>query len=153
MKLNLPESKLKIKDTLDGTKAVYDRLRRRWVALTPEEWVRQNFVEFLIVHRGFPAGLMGNEVSLVQNGISRRCDTLVADVHGRPLMLVEYKAPSVAITQKAFDQICRYNMTMGASYLIVTNGLNHYCCHIDSARQSYTFLREVPHWSDISFLQ
>lgn len=142
-KLNLPEYQHNIKNKEDAF-VILDPLRRRWVALTPEEWVRQNFVRFLIEDREFPAALMNNEISLTQNGIKRRCDTLVADREGAPLVIVEYKAPSVEITQKVFDQIVRYNMVLRAKYLIVSNGMSHYCCKIDYEDNSYSFLAEIP---------
>ena len=149
IRLNLPPRNFSIKLTPQGNRLIFDRLRRRFVALTPEEWVRQNFVEHLIADCGFPAGLMSNEMSLTQNGISRRCDTLVADRYGRPMVIVEYKAPSVKITQAVFDQICRYNMVLRARYLIVSNGLSHYCCRIDYEAGSYSFLPSIPHYHDL----
>lgn len=147
-RLNLPEYQLNIKKG-EKNLLVLDPLRRRWVTLTPEEWVRQNFVKFLIDEKQFPSALMNNEVSLVQNGIKRRCDTLVADHKGDPMVIVEYKAPSVEITQKAFDQIVRYNMVLQARYLIVSNGLSHYCCMIDYDNNSYSFLKEIPCYSQL----
>lgn len=142
-RLNLPEYQFNIKNKDDGF-VILDTLRRRWVALTPEEWVRQNFVRFLIEDREFPAALMNNEISLTQNGIKRRCDTLVADRQGAPLVIVEYKAPTVEITQKTFDQIVRYNIVLRAKYLIVSNGMSHYCCKIDYNNNSYCFLEKIP---------
>lgn len=128
---------------------IFDRLRKRYVALTPEEWVRQNFVEYLINERQFPAALMANEVSLTQNGIKRRCDTLIANRQGQPLAIVEYKSPDVEITQQVFDQIVRYNMVLRANYLMVSNGINHYCCHIDYANNSYAFLADILSYNDL----
>lgn len=147
MTLNLPRRNFNVKVTPQGNRVIFDRLRRRFVTLTPEEWVRQNFVEFLIADRGFPAGLMSNEMSLTQNSISRRCDTVVTDHHGSPMVIVEYKAPSIKITQTVFDQICRYNMVLQAKYLIVSNGLQHYCCKIDYTHNSYSFLPDVPSYN------
>ena len=147
MTLNLPQRIFNVKVTQQGNRVIFDRLRRRFVTLTPEEWVRQNFVEFLIADRGFPAGLMSNEMSLTQNGICRRCDTVVTDNHGSPMVIVEYKAPSIKITQTVFDQICRYNMVLQAKYLIVSNGLQHYCCKIDYTHNSYSFLPDVPSYN------
>ena len=144
VELNLPEYEYKVKKRDDGSWAIWDRLRERWVALTPEEWVRQHFVNWLITEKQFPAALMGNEVSLTQNGIARRCDTVVGDRTGQPLVIVEYKAPSINVTQKTFDQIVRYNMVLKAKYLIVSNGLNHYCCQIDYENNSYRFLESIP---------
>lgn len=145
--LNLPEYQFNIKKKGNDGLVILDTLRKRWVALTPEEWVRQNFVRYLIEDREFPAALMNNEISLTQNGIKRRCDTLVADRQGLPLVIVEYKAPTIEISQKAFDQIVRYNMVLKAQYLIVTNGMRHYCCKIDYKNNSYAFLQEIPSYN------
>lgn len=148
VELNLPPAEFRI--TKEGDKTlIFDTLRRKYVALTPEEWVRQNFVSFLVNHKGFLAGLMNNEVSLIQNGIKRRCDTLVSDKYGNPLVIVEYKAPEINITQKVFDQIVRYNYVFKAKYLIVSNGLNHYCCHINYDEGNYSFLKEIPFYDDL----
>ena len=149
MQLNLPPREFNIRNGNDGNRQIFDRLRRRFVNLSPEEWVRQNFVEYLIEDKGFPKGLMSNEVSLTQNGISRRCDTLVADRFGRPFVIVEYKAPHIRITQQVFDQICRYNMVLHARYLIVSNGLTHFGCRIDYENNSYSFLRDIPAYCDL----
>lgn len=146
--LNLPCTDLRI-TIKDEKELIFDSLRRKYVALTPEEWVRQNFVSFLINKKGFLAGLMNNEVSLVQNGIKRRCDTLVYDKFGAPLVIVEYKAPNIEITQKVFDQIVRYNYILRAKYLIVSNGLNHYCCCINYDEGNYSFLKEIPSYADL----
>ena len=148
MQLNLPEHQFTIKKSANGL-TIFDVLRSKFVALTPEEWVRQNFVAFLIHHEQFPQALMGNEIALVQNDIKRRCDTLIADREGCPFAIVEYKAPSVEITQKVFDQIVRYNMVLRAKYLMVSNGLQHYCCKIDYDTDSYSFLPDIPCYTDI----
>ena len=145
--LNLPPCELKMRPDADsrrGGAEIYDAVRRRWVALTPEEWVRQNFVGYMVNHLGYPQPLVANEPALRLNGLSRRCDTVVYDRNLHPLVLVEYKAPSVEITQKVFDQIARYNIVMGAPYLVVSNGLTHYCCRFSGA--GYTFLREIPRY-------
>lgn len=149
VELNLPEYEFRVKKVQEGAWVIWDRLRSRWVSLTPEEWVRQHFVEWLITDKGFPAPLMGNEVSLTQNGIARRCDTVVGDRTGAPLVIVEYKAPSIKISQKTFDQIVRYNMVLRARYLIVSNGLEHYCCKIDYETGGYSFLQTIPDYSDL----
>ncbi len=146
--LNLPSSNLKIK-YIDDKEYVFDALRRKYVALTPEEWVRQNFVSYLITVKGFLAGLMNNEVSIIQNGIKRRCDTLVSDKYGNPLVIVEYKSPNVDITQKVFDQIVRYNYVLKVKYLIVSNGMSHYCCKINYGSGSYSFLHEIPSFENL----
>ncbi len=148
MQLNLPEHQFKIKKTPQGL-TIFDILRDKFVSLTPEEWVRQNFVAFLINHKQYPKALMGNEISLSQNGIKRRCDTLVADMEGNNLVIIEYKAPSIEITQKVFDQIVRYNLELRAKYLIVSNGMQHYCCKIDYENQSYIFLPDIPTYDSL----
>lgn len=147
--LSLPRATLRVKLCDDNIWRVFDRLRRKFVALTPEEWVRQHFVSFLIDHKGYPEAMMANEVALTLNDTRRRCDTVlfapaVAGEPMRPEAIVEYKAPEIEITQRVFDQIARYNMVMGARLLIVSNGLRHYACHIDPATKSYTFLRDIP---------
>ncbi|MBQ9077337.1 MAG: type I restriction enzyme HsdR N-terminal domain-containing protein [Muribaculaceae bacterium] len=149
MPLNLPQYKFNIRHTSSGDK-IYDRLRNKYVALTPEEWVRQHFTSYLIEHKGYPASLMANEVPLTLNGTSRRSDTVVFNRNGKPLVIIEYKACSVDISQKTFDQIVRYNMVLHAQYLIVSNGMNHYCCHIDYDSHSYSFLPEIPDYNTLT---
>ena len=149
IELNLPTYPYRLRRNADGNIAIWDATRRRYIVLTPEEWVRQHFVAFLVTHRGYPAGRIGNEISLTLNGMARRCDTVVYDAQGNPLALVEYKAPHVAITQDTFDQIVRYNMSFLVPYIIVTNGLTHYCCHIDYTSRAHTFLPEIPAYNDL----
>lgn len=141
--LNLPKYEAKV-IRKDGKPFIFDAVRRQYVALTPEEWVRQHFVHFLIHHKGYPQALMANEVQLKLNGMSRRCDTVIYNRALQPRIIVEYKAPTVSITQKVFDQICRYNMVLQVDYLIVSNGLAHYCCKVDNVNKTYTFLQEIP---------
>lgn len=142
--LNLPTYDYRLKQNDDKSIAIWDVTRRRYVSLTPEEWVRQHFVAFLTGHRGYPAGRIGNEISLQLNGRPRRCDTVVYGPTGEAIALVEYKAPHIAITQEVFDQIVRYNMVYQVPYIIVSNGLVHYCCHIDYAGRQCTFLSDIP---------
>ena len=144
--LNLPQYNINVRTAPDGSKQIFDTLRSKFITLTPEEWVRQHFVAFLINHKGYPTGLMANEVSLSLNGTSRRSDTVVYTSSAKPLVIVEYKAPSVKISQKTFDQIIRYNMVFKAPYLIVSNGMSHYCCHIDLENHSYKFLPDIPQY-------
>lgn len=128
---------------------IFDPLRRKFVALTPEEWVRQWFTDYLHNSLGYPRGLMANEVSLKLNNTLRRCDTIVYSARGmKPLMVVEYKAPHIAVTQRVFDQIARYNMVIGAPWLIVTNGLTHYCCR--RTPTGYTFLPSIPPYTSLT---
>lgn len=148
--LNLPQYNINVKPLSDGSRLIFDRLRGKYVTLTPEEWVRQHFVAFLIEHKGYPVGLMANEVALSLNGTSRRSDTVVYDSTAKPLVIIEYKAPSIKISQKTFDQIIRYNMVFKAPYLIISNGLTHYCCHIDFENRSYHFLEGIPHYTSLT---
>lgn len=145
MHLNLPTCQFQIMRSADGDK-IFDRLRKKFVALTPEEWVRQNFVNYLVEYKGFPVSLMANEVAITLNNTRRRCDTVVYSKMAEPLVIIEYKASSVEITQQVFDQIVRYNMVLRAQYLIVSNGLNHYCCSIDYDNNSYKFIKDIPNY-------
>ena len=143
--LNLPHYDMRLRRSADGAVQVYDLLRDKWVALTPEEWVRQHFVHFLMEQKAYPATLMANEVAVTLNGMSRRCDTVVYRQEGlKPLMIVEYKRPDVAITQKVFEQICRYNMVLEVEWLVVSNGLKHYCCKVDIKNGRYAFWEDIP---------
>lgn len=128
-RLNLPPITPRITRGADGVTRIFDPLRRRPVALTPEEWVRQHFAAYLTGPLAYPRELTANEVSLRLNGTLRRCDTVVFSREGlRPLVIVEYKAPSIPVTQRVFDQIARYNLVHRAPCLMVSNGLTHYCC-------------------------
>ena len=148
LSLNLPKYETKICEH-DGKLQIFDPLRKCHVALTPEEWVRQHFVNFLIESRGFPAALMANEVAITVNGMKRRCDTVVYDRQLQPRVIVEYKAPTVKITKEVFAQISRYNLTLKVDYLIVSNGLQHYCCRMDYPNNSYSFMQEIPEYTKI----
>lgn len=148
LELNLPQFDKKITKK-DNKAFILDVIRRQYVALTPEEWVRQHFIHFLIGHKNYPQSLMANEVQLKLNGMSRRCDTVVYDRTLRPRVIIEYKAPTVNITQKVFDQICRYNIVLQVDYLIVSNGITHYCCKVDYNTRSYSFLKEIPIYTEI----
>ncbi len=148
--LNLPAAQLQCKICDDGVRRVYDALRRKFVALTPEEWVRQHFVAYMTGELGYPAALMGNEVGITLNGTSRRCDTVLFSRNGLvPLMIVEYKAPHIEITQRVFDQIVRYNMVLHARWLVVSNGMRHFCCEIDYEKRGVRFLPNVPRYAEL----
>jgi len=147
--LNLPEIDLRLRRMGQGVQ-VWDGLRGKYVALTPEEWVRQHFVSFLQQSKGCPAALMANEVSLRLNGMQRRCDTVVYDRQLRPRAIVEYKRPSVKLGPEVFQQISRYNMVMRVDYLIVSNGLEHFCCRMDYASGTYAFLPEIPDYTTLT---
>lgn len=128
----------------NGKQVIYDPVRDTYVRLTAEEWVRQHFVQYLIQELDAPVGLMTTEARFEYAGQPWRADIVVHDRQGDPLLLVECKAPSVSITQQAFDQGARYNLVLAAPYLVVTNGRIHYACRIDLADADYTFLDDLP---------
>ena len=146
--LNLPAFEVKMKDE-GAKKLIFDVIRRKYVALTPEEWVRQHFVHYLIEQLGYPQELLANEVEVSLNGTSKRCDTVLYDRDLQARMIVEYKAADVNISQKVFNQIMRYNMVLRVQYLIVSNGLEHYCCKLDYSNNSYEFLSEIPSYNSL----
>lgn len=147
-RLNLPPYEIKTTNGKDGLK-ILDILRRKYVALTPEEWVRQHFVHFLMNHRGYPKALLANEVMLVCGDKRLRCDTVLYDNTAKARMIIEYKAPTIPITRKVFDQISVYNMLLHVDYLVVSNGLQHYCCRMDYDNNSYEFLKDIPEYNTI----
>ncbi|MGI6074105.1 MAG: type I restriction enzyme HsdR N-terminal domain-containing protein [Fermentimonas sp.] len=146
--LNLPPFEPKITKTDSGLK-IFDIIRQKYVALTPEEWVRQHFINFLITEKNYPRSLMENEALITLNSQTKRCDTVVYNKHLKPLMIIEYKESNVPITQQVFDQIAGYNIELKVKYLIVTNGISHYCCRINYKKQTYTYLTEIPDYNDI----
>ncbi len=146
--LNLPPYMASIV-TKEGRQMIFDVLRRRHVALTPEEWVRQHFVHYLMEHKGYPKGLLVNETELRIGDKRLRCDTVLYDKELQPRMIIEYKAPQITIQQKTFDQISVYNLLLHADFLVVSNGLQHYCCQMDYERRSYRFLTEIPDYDTI----
>lgn len=146
LSLNLPTFAAKVKEK-DGKRIIFDPVRRKYVALTPEEWVRQHFVNYLITDKGYPKELLANEVPLKLNGTSKRCDTVAYNRFLTPLMIVEYKAPHIEITSSVFDQIVRYNMVLHVRYLAVSNGISHFCCKIDYENLTYSFLEGIPEYN------
>ena len=147
-RLNLPPYPIKVVER-DNKQLIFDFLRRKYVALTPEEWVRQHFVHFLIDHKGYPQGLMGNEIELRVGEKRLRCDTVLYNNDTQPRMIIEYNAPTIQLQQKTFDQISAYNLLLKVDYLIVSNGLQHYCCKMDYANQKYEFLKEIPDYQNL----
>ncbi|GAB6120642.1 type I restriction enzyme HsdR N-terminal domain-containing protein [Dysgonomonas termitidis] len=146
--LNLPPFNINVKKT-DGRLSVFDRLRRKFVTLTPEEWVRQHFINYLITEKGYPQALIANEIQINLNNQKRRCDSVVYDKTISPLVIVEYKSPDVEITQAVFDQIVRYNIVLKVKYLIVSNGLSHYCCRMDYSTQTFEYLADIPTYTEL----
>lgn len=147
-RLNLPPFEIKLR----GTKAqpqIFDILRKKYIALTPEEWVRQHFVHFLVEHKGYPAALMANEIQLKVGEKTLRADSVLYSRDLKPRMIIEYKAPHIPITQKVFDQISIYNMLLHVDYLVVSNGLQHYICKIDYNDKKYLFLEDIPDYEEL----
>ena len=148
MEINLPPYDSRIRET-GGKQEIFDILRRRYVALTPEEWVRQHFVHFLIEHKGYPKGLLANELELRVGEKRLRCDTILYDKQLQPKMIIEYKAPDIGITQRVFNQITAYNMLLHVDYLIVSNGMQHYCCRMHYSLGTYEFLSDIPCYEEL----
>lgn len=148
LKLNLPDSELKTTER-DGIIYVWDNLRNKYVKLTPEEEVRQRFISLLIKGKSYPRGLMMNEVAITLNGTSKRCDSVLYDHNLNPVMIIEYKAPSVEITKAVFEQIYRYNIVLKVKYLMVSNGIKHYCCRIDYDSNKCIFLNHIPEYGEL----
>lgn len=146
--LNLPPYPFKLTQQ-DDTLFIFDELRKKTLVLTPEEWVRQHFIQFLIHQKKYPKTLIKLEGGLKLNKLQKRTDILVFDLNGKADVLVECKASSVKIDQKVFDQAARYNMIHQVSYLLVTNGLQHYCCKMDYEHNTYSFLQELPDYSSL----
>lgn len=141
--LNLPPYPFKIIDR-GGQLLIFDEIRKKQIVLTPEEWVRQHFVQYLIKNKGYPRTLIKLEGGLKLHGMAKRSDIVVHNSSGEKILLVECKAPAVPVDQKTFDQAARYNMVHQVPLLVVTNGLVHHCCKIEFNKQAYTFLSELP---------
>lgn len=148
LRLNLPSAQLKI-TTKEERQYVFDVLRKKYVALTPEEWVRQNFVHYLIHHKDYPTGLLSNEVQIRLNNTIKRCDSVLYGTDFQPRMIIEYKAPDIDITSNVFNQIMRYNIVLKVDYLIVSNGIRHYCCRVDYNSGKCIFLPDIPRYSEL----
>lgn len=147
-RLNLPSFEIKLSGTPEKPK-IFDILRRKYVTLTPEEWVRQHFVHYLIEHKGYPMALLANEVELKAGDKRLRCDSILYNKVVQPRMIIEYKAPTVVLTQRVFDQISAYNLLLHVDYLVVSNGMQHYCCKMDYDHQKYLFLEDIPDHQNI----
>jgi len=147
--LNLPSFEFTIK-TENGKKYILDLIRKMYLALTPEEWVRQNFIAYLVQVKNFPKGLISIEKKVDVNSMNQRTDIVVYDRSANPLIIIECKSTDVKLTDKVFEQIARYNKTIKAKYLIVTNGLTHYCCKMNYKTQSWEFTTEIPDYKSIS---
>ncbi|MGE0077242.1 MAG: type I restriction enzyme HsdR N-terminal domain-containing protein [Bacteroidales bacterium] len=146
--LNLPSYSYNSRVNGDALQ-IFDSIRRKFVQLTPEEWVRQHFINYLTEHKLVPAGLIGVEVALVLNGVNHRADIIVYDRQGNPLAVVECKAPEVELTSEVIDQIGRYNLHFKAKYLFITNGLKHYSLMVDWHNRTILPLNTIPSYKDM----
>ena len=144
--LNLPKYSFRIKNR-ENKLYIFDKIRKKDIVLTDEEWVRQNFVDYLHKEKLYPLSIIALKKQCLVNETVKRTDILVFDKTGAPYIIVECKAPKVKIDQSTFDQIARYNMELKAKFLIVTNGLEHFYCQIDHEEKKYIFLKEIPNYS------
>lgn len=144
--LNLPEYPFRIKQE-NNAMYIFDEIRKKFLLLSPEEWVRQHLVQFLIRDKKYPRSLIKLEGGLKLNSLQKRTDILLFNSSGEKILLVECKAPSVKISQDTFDQIARYNFIHRVKWLLVSNGLQHYCCEIDFDNKSYRFVEELPEYT------
>lgn len=142
-RLNLPDHTFNIKKK-EGKTLIFDVFRKRFVVLTPEERVRQYFLAYLLNHKNYQKGLIAVETEIKVNTLSRRCDAIVYNKKGLPLMIIEFKAPEIKITQKTMDQICNYNLKLDVSYFVISNGLQHFCGKINKQQKTFEFLNDIP---------
>jgi type I site-specific restriction-modification system R (restriction) subunit len=142
-RLNLPYYEFRFNSKGEKT-YIFDVVRKRFVLLTPEEWVRQNFMQYLISEKNYPQSLMAVEKQISLNGKLFRFDLVVYRKNGQPLLVAEFKAPDVKISQETFNQVVRYNMSLKVKHVLVSNGLQHFVCEIDYEKNSYKYLQEVP---------
>lgn len=145
-KLNFPEYSFRFKNS-ENKVLIFDEIRKKFVVLTPEEWVRQHVIKFLLQEKKYPKSYINVEKNIKINGLTKRYDVVVFNPNGSIFLLVECKAPEVSITQNVFDQIARYNLKLNAQHLMVTNGLNNYFCLMDFLNEKYIFLKELPNHS------
>ena len=148
--LNLPAYSFSIKSEEGDKRLIFDEIRKKWLILTPEEWVRQHFVKYLVNELKFPPGLIGIEVTFKFNNLTRRADILVYNRSGNPILIVECKAPEVKIDNRVFDQIVEYNFRFRLNYLVVTNGLKHFACTLGGEEvPEYEFLDSIPLYDEL----
>ena len=146
-KLNFPVYSFRFKNS-ENKVSIFDEIRKKFIHLTPEEWVRQHVVQFLLQDKKYPKSYINVEKLIKINDLSKRYDGVVFEPNGEIFLLIECKAPEVPISQQTFDQIARYNLVLKAKYLMVTNGLNHYFCQMDFENEKYVFLKELPEYSN-----
>jgi len=145
--LDFPKYNFRFKSS-ENKISIFDEIRKKFVILTPEEWVRQHVVQFLITEKNFPKSHLNVEKELQLNQTKKRYDVVIFNKDGSIYLIVECKAPHITISQETFDQVARYNLSLNATYLMVTNGLAHYYCQLDYENEKYQFLREIPDYQD-----
>lgn len=145
-RLNLPTYSFNIKSDVKGEQ-IFDKCRNKWVALTPEEWVRQHLLQYFITELNYPVSLVATEMSIQIHGLKRRCDIVVFNRKAMPVLIAECKAPIIPLNQKVFDQVARYNWDMKVPYLLISNGLKHYCAKIDTENNKVELLDKFPDYS------
>ena len=143
--LNLPHVKFSIKSN-QNKQFIFDIIRKKYVVLTPEEWVRQHIIHYLVTEKEYPTSLIAVEKQLTINTLKKRFDILIFDKKGTPQLIIECKAPSIKISQNTFNQISRYNLELKATHIMVSNGLQHYYCKLDTINEQYTFLKDLPNY-------
>jgi hypothetical protein len=150
-KLNFPgyNFKIIIPDKEGQSSKVFDMVRRKYVSLTQEEWVRQHLIHFLVNEKGVPASLIGVEKKLLVNRITKRTDLVVYSRSAKPILVAECKAPSIQLSQDTFDQAARYNLTLNVNYFVLTNGLETICCTVDHTAKGYHFLQDIPFFDQL----
>lgn len=146
--LNFPPLELKIR-LHDGREEIFDPIRKKFVTLIPEEWVRQHVLAYLLLEKGVPLSLLSVEKTFKINGLTRRFDVVVFGRNAKPVMLIECKAPGIKISEHTFDQAARYNLSLKAGLFLITNGIEHYCCRIDFDNRLYVFLNEIPVFAEM----
>jgi hypothetical protein len=146
-KLQFPSYSFRFKNS-ENKIAIFDEIRKKFILLTPEEWVRQHVVQYLLQDKNYPKSYINIEKLIKVNDLNKRYDIVVYQPNGELFLLIECKAPEVKISQQTFDQIARYNLVLNAKYLMVSNGLNHYFCKIDFENEKYVFLEELPNFGE-----
>jgi hypothetical protein len=143
--LNFPKFSFRFKNS-ENKISIFDVIRKRFVILQPEEWVRQHCVHYLIENKGYPKSLINVEKELTVNTLRKRYDIVIFNPDGSIHIIVECKSPKITINQSTFDQVAQYNLSLNASYLMITNGLNHYYCQMDFKEEKYQFLKDIPQY-------
>jgi type I site-specific restriction endonuclease len=148
LQLNLPAYDFRVKKMSDKL-VIFDSQRKRYVSLSPEEWVRQHFIRFLIEEKGYPGSRIAIEKQLEMNGMKKRCDAILYNDYAAPLLIIELKAPHIPISQATFDQVAVYNAKLNVNFFMISNGLEHYCCQVNSENNRYDYFQEIPTYQQL----